>query len=723
MFKDEVLKWAKIYVNAGFHIFPVHSITDDGQCTCGIADCGDAGKHPRVQRGLKDATRDLAQIEAWFGEGAPLSNIGIVTGEISGITVIDIDIGEGKEGAKSWAEAIEGHGEPNTLMAMTGSGGIHFIFKYNSALKTASNVLGKGVDVRNDRGYIVAAPSRHRSGGVYQWDNWGCELASLPAHLSVRKETRGRPKSEGDPITRKKFTIEQTRTMLEVIPSDDRDLWRSVGIILGRTYNRMDEAWDLYNEWSAKAGGKEGRNHHEIMHDCFYNQSQQDSGKQLTMGTIVKLAIENGWAPKAGEVPIEQFVYYGPGNNYIYRPNGLYWIAAAVDAAVSPINEGGKITKASEWLKQNQLATSLTVDPARDEDYIKGYDCRNGEILEVTGGALYNSYRRATIELGAANDVGPFLKHVKMVFNKPGDADQFLDYMAHRVQKPWQKPRFALLIAGEQGVGKDTAVELCMPAIGGWNVSNIDPSALESGFNEYAAATLVRISEAANLHEMSKWAFNEQTKVLIAGNPDSITINPKYGQKYSMRMFCGVIMTTNHLSNGIFIPEGDRRYDVIDCASKREMGMTEEELKLHFEELWEWFELGRGAENIAAYLTQRDISKFSANSGQRKTEAHKTVVAQGFSGDYWLTDIIDELGSPIALRLDWIMDRAIAKGMKEHEVRAKISHALDRSEYSKLRNKDSADGRWTINKVKRVVYSKYGISEGEAVSFVSKELF
>ena len=82
---------------------------------------------------------------------------------------------------------------------------------------------------------------------------------------------------------------------------------------------------------------------------------------------------------------------------------------------------------------------------------------------------------------------------------------------------------------------------------------------------------MVRISEAANLHEMTKWAFNEKTKVLIAGNPDDLMINPKYGQKFDIKMYCGVIITTNHLMSSIHIPEDDRRTDVIDCASFEEM--------------------------------------------------------------------------------------------------------------------------------------------------------
>jgi hypothetical protein len=702
---EKIHKAATTYVNMGWMVFPLHSIDKDGICTCGNAACSDAGKHPRVQRGLKEASRDLEQIDRWFGVDAPLSNIGIVTGEISGITVVDIDIGEGKFGAESWQEAIKDHGEPNTLMAQTGSGGMHVIFKYNSAIKTASNVLGKGVDSRNDGGYIVGAPSLHRSGGVYDWINWGNEIASLPSHLSRRKENRGRPKK--DDMYRGKYTIEQITAMLEVIPADDRDLWRSIGIILGREFDRVDEAWLAYQQWSEKFDGKKGRNHDTIMHEAFYELSQQNSDKQLTVGTIVKAALDNGWAPKSGEVPLGNFIFYGPGNNYIYRPTNSFWIGAAVDSAVSPVNDSGALMKASDWVRKNVLVTSMTSDPSVDEDHMKGYDCRDGEIVKSPGAALFNAYRRPTIELGVPKMAKPFIDHVHKVFDKDGDADQFLNYIAHRVQKPWEKPRFALLIAGGQGVGKDTAVEFCSPAIGPWNVSNIDPSAFEQGFNEYASSTLVRISEAANLHEMSKWAFNERTKVLIAGSPDTCQINPKYGQKYSVRMYCGVIITTNHLANGIYIPEDDRRYDVIDCATMQDMGLAHEDKRRdYFTELWDWF-YDDGASHIAAYLHEHDISKFNASNGQRKTDAHKTVVAGGMHGDQWLDDILDDMSYPKAVRSDWIITKAIANGEKEGDVKRKLVNSMGRSGYAMHRS-ERKDGRWKINSKIATVYTKVG---------------
>jgi hypothetical protein len=691
------------YVRRGWLVFPLHTVDEKGECSCEKRGCSDAGKHPRVRRGLKEASKDPDKVREWFGPDAPPSNIGLVTGEVSGITVLDIDIGPGKFGAESWADAIRDHGEPNTLMATTGSGGTHVVFQYNSAMKTASNVLGKGVDCRNDGGYIVAAPSRHRSGGVYSWVDWSTPLAVVPSHLSRRKETRGRPKKD-DPF-HVKYTLEQVEDMLGSVPSDDRDLWRNVGIILGREFDRAEKAWELYVAWSAKHGGKKGRNHDEIMHEAFYELSQQSSEKQLSMGTIVKAAIDNGWAPKAGDVPIQNFLFYGPGNNFIYRPTLSQWVAAAVDVVVSPVNDGGNIIKATDWLKANQAVTSMTCEPMLEGDYIRGFDCRDGEVVEVQGAAVFNSYRKPTIELGDEKLAGPFLAHVARLFQKTGDADQFLDYMAHRVQKPWEKPRFALLIAGGQGTGKDTAVEFCCPAIGHWNVANIDPAAFDSAFNEFASATLVRISEAANLHEMSRWAFNERTKVLIAGSPDHCQINPKYGQKYAVRMHCGVIITTNHLSSGIYIPADDRRYDILDTATLAEMDLEKpEDRKEYFSDLWAWFVAG-GASHVAALLHARDISKFSASNGQRKTEAHAAVVASSMDTDTWLLDILDDLGNPPGVRQDVIVNKAEANGEKRESIERKVKPAIGRLGYKQLIGKERA-GRWKLGKKLTIVYVK-----------------
>lgn len=86
------------------------------------------------------------------------SHIAIVTGKISGITVIDLD------GTAEQDLLKQGYKLPNTPTVKTQSGGKHLYFKYNPALKTDSKINEqKNIDIRNDGGYVVAY------GDGYEW--------------------------------------------------------------------------------------------------------------------------------------------------------------------------------------------------------------------------------------------------------------------------------------------------------------------------------------------------------------------------------------------------------------------------------------------------------------------------------------------------------------------------------------------------------------------------
>jgi putative DNA primase/helicase len=90
-------------------------------------------------------------------------------GRKSGLVALDVDPRSG--GDASLCELIEAHGElPNTLEAVTGGGGSHIFFAHPGVtFKNSSSVLGEGLDVKTDGGYVVAAPSLHASGKRYSW--------------------------------------------------------------------------------------------------------------------------------------------------------------------------------------------------------------------------------------------------------------------------------------------------------------------------------------------------------------------------------------------------------------------------------------------------------------------------------------------------------------------------------------------------------------------------
>ena len=78
------------YAPLGLHVVPMHTI-EDGHCSCeAVSDCPRPGKHPITRHGVNDATTDHEQIDKWWTEH-PDANIGIATGQASGILVLDID--------------------------------------------------------------------------------------------------------------------------------------------------------------------------------------------------------------------------------------------------------------------------------------------------------------------------------------------------------------------------------------------------------------------------------------------------------------------------------------------------------------------------------------------------------------------------------------------------------------------------------------------------------
>jgi putative DNA primase/helicase len=154
------------YARRGWAVIPLHT-PEQGVCSCGKAACGSPGKHPRTMTGLKGASADPAQVARWWSMW-PEANIGIVCGAVSGLVVLDVDGPEGEESLKALEAAIGPL--PETVEALTGKGR-HLYFAHPSVeIRPSAGVLGPGLDVRGDGGYVVGPPSLHYTGRRYEWE-------------------------------------------------------------------------------------------------------------------------------------------------------------------------------------------------------------------------------------------------------------------------------------------------------------------------------------------------------------------------------------------------------------------------------------------------------------------------------------------------------------------------------------------------------------------------
>lgn len=157
------------YAARGWPVFPCHTAGPGGACSCRAPACPSPGKHPRVPGGLRAATTDPSTIAAWWTRW-PAANVAIRTGTVSGLVVIDVDPPHG--GDVTLQGLVARHGAlPASAAVRTGSGGVHFYLAHPGGQipNDNGNRLGPGIDVRGDGGYVIAPPSRHRSGAAYRW--------------------------------------------------------------------------------------------------------------------------------------------------------------------------------------------------------------------------------------------------------------------------------------------------------------------------------------------------------------------------------------------------------------------------------------------------------------------------------------------------------------------------------------------------------------------------
>jgi hypothetical protein len=163
-----MLAWALEYKKRGWNIIPLFEV-DGQQCSCPAgAKCTSAGKHPRIRwvdYQTKEITED--QVRAWWARW-PKANIGLITGAISGVIVLDVDVPHGEKTLRDG-----GYSLPPTPTVRTGSGGLHYYFRHpgfecrNFAGKSGKTIL-PNVDFRGDGGLIVLPPSRNLK-GAYEW--------------------------------------------------------------------------------------------------------------------------------------------------------------------------------------------------------------------------------------------------------------------------------------------------------------------------------------------------------------------------------------------------------------------------------------------------------------------------------------------------------------------------------------------------------------------------
>lgn len=183
------LQVALRYLDAGLSVIPLCPHDHAGWLPSQhLPGCKNPGKRPVVRWGkYQERLPTVGEVRGWW-ERNPAFNVGVVTGRVSGLVVIDVD---GPECEELLARRAGGTVTP-TMRFSTSTGRYHLCYRWPWDRPATSHQFKAGsrtLSILADGRETVLPPSVHKSGAVYGWldvdsDN-AVSLADAPEWLQA----------------------------------------------------------------------------------------------------------------------------------------------------------------------------------------------------------------------------------------------------------------------------------------------------------------------------------------------------------------------------------------------------------------------------------------------------------------------------------------------------------------------------------------------------------
>ena len=270
---------------------------------------------------------------------------------------------------------------------------------------------------------------------------------------------------------------------------------------------------------------------------------------------------------------------------------------------------------------------------------VTGITYAAGETVLVSrDGQVYGNRWSNARPACVAGDITPWLDHLHRMVPEEYEREHILNVIAHKIQHPDVKINHAILHIGRQGSGKDSLYEPFLWAVGGArairrNVAVVRNEEIQSQWGYNYESEVMVFEELRQSEAKDRRALENHLKPIIAAPPEFVTVNRKGMHPYQAlnRMF---VLAFSNERVPLSLPSEDRRWFVVYSDAPR---MPDPEGKA----FWDWMDNG-GCSAVAAWLYQRDVSRFNPGGTPPLTEAKVIMIEQGRStAESYLVEMIE----------------------------------------------------------------------------------
>lgn len=324
----------------------------------------------------------------------------------------------------------------------------------------------------------------------------------------------------------------------------------------------------------------------------------------------------------------KKLVYWPDEQVFVVKDNGVVFSAEALNNSsygtmVAPAGSSGVRSTA------NQLRNGGLLQEISGVVYLPGKSQLVTWEKDGRPGLFYNRWHAVHTALPdkvTDADVRPWLEHVEYLVPDQTERNKLLDFFAHIVQRRGQKIRWAPLLIGKQGTGKDLLIKPLMLFFG-HNAQDLKPDFLTARFNGFLENELLIVQEMKRSNKTSG-VYNSIKTMLSGTAADVNMVEQKYKSPYAVPNVVNMLFFSNHL-DALEIDPDDRRFFVIMSD------VTKREYEYYRTLADDFYKAQSGWRKVIRWLMQRDLTGFSSSEAPPSTSS-KELMIEAQRGDLFL---------------------------------------------------------------------------------------